>query len=440
MKKLLVFILLAMAIVLTFSACGDEVDTNNEGDKDNGTDSRTETAVRMPQGDTAAEKLCWLMNDLSYTQIDGEEGVAYLQNMISSLNQGGATITYEQVEKLFEEIEGWYGFERNGSTSFFAELSNEGIDAYADMHNKSSDTLEKEGRLYGDCLVLVDPDVIEMIDAYLLNEPPVRVVYKSANGSLGLEYELSTDGTYYIVTGIGECADRDIVIPDVYNEKPVRMIDRIAFNRNEQITSVKLSGNVEMIRTSAFSDCKNLLKVTLAKGNIAFRYGFYGTHLVEIYNLSGIDISGEYYSSLTEYALDIYSTNEQSKVNITNDGFAFYENGKDVRLIAYVGDKTELTLPQDYNGKEYTINQYAFAYNHDLTSVILPNNVKEIGNRAFCYCINLNEVIIPDSVETVGIDAFKSVGKIYCRAESKPNGWNEQWCDEPEDVEWGYQE
>ena len=35
--------------------------------------------------------------------------------------------------------------------------------------------------------------------------------------SQGLEYELSSDGTYYVVIGIGTCTDTDLVIPLAYN-------------------------------------------------------------------------------------------------------------------------------------------------------------------------------------------------------------------------------
>ncbi len=40
--------------------------------------------------------------------------------------------------------------------------------------------------------------------------------------SAGLEYELSSDGTYYTITGIGTCKDRDVIIPSEYKNLPVK--------------------------------------------------------------------------------------------------------------------------------------------------------------------------------------------------------------------------
>lgn len=42
----------------------------------------------------------------------------------------------------------------------------------------------------------------------------------------------------YIVADIGDCTDTEIVIPDVYNGKPVIGIDNEAFNGCKEITSV----------------------------------------------------------------------------------------------------------------------------------------------------------------------------------------------------------
>ena len=44
-------------------------------------------------------------------------------------------------------------------------------------------------------------------------------IYKKVP-SQNLRYTLSTDGTYYILSGIGTCADTDIVIPSEYEGKP----------------------------------------------------------------------------------------------------------------------------------------------------------------------------------------------------------------------------
>ena len=94
-----------------------------------------------------------------------------------------------------------------------------------------------------------------------------------------------------------------------------------------------------------------------------------------------------------------------------------------------------------------TIENYAFYYCTGLESVTLPKKLKKIGNGAFYRC-NLQKIVIPESVTTIGDIAFYKggVGPIYCRAASKPEGWDTRWNCKGEyrdedtyyDVVWGY--
>ena len=61
-----------------------------------------------------------------------------------------------------------------------------------------------------------------------------------------LAYELSADGTYYIVTGRGTVTSSEIVIPDTYQGKPVREIGRNALNHSD-IKSITVGGNIVYI-------------------------------------------------------------------------------------------------------------------------------------------------------------------------------------------------
>ena len=61
-------------------------------------------------------------------------------------------------------------------------------------------------------------------------------------------------------------------------------------------------------------------------------------------------------------------------------------------LLAYVGNDTELSLPESYNGENYIIYKYAFPYDESLTNVTIPNRVTSIEDYAFANCITLNAV------------------------------------------------
>ena len=80
----------------------------------------------------------------------------------------------------------------------------------------------------------------------------------------------------------------------------------------------------------------------------------------------------------------------------------------------------------------YTIS-CKYKWCEGITSLVIPNSVKSIGQRAFYQCYNLTRVYIPISVETIREGAFESCVKlmdpdhpenaIYCEAKEEPEGW-----------------
>ena len=92
----------------------------------------------------------------------------------------------------------------------------------------------------------------------------------------GLVYTLSDDETYYIVSGIGTCKDTSIVIPSVYENKPVKEIGSCAFQYCTTLTSVTIPDSVTSIGYDAFHYCANLTSVEIPNsvrsiGNYAFQ-------------------------------------------------------------------------------------------------------------------------------------------------------------------------
>ncbi|MBQ3220172.1 MAG: leucine-rich repeat protein, partial [Clostridia bacterium] len=81
--------------------------------------------------------------------------------------------------------------------------------------------------------------------------------------SEGLEYTLSSDETYYIVSGIGTCTDASIIIPDIYENRPVKEIKAMAFRNNQNITDLIISDSILSIGNYAFANCDNLTNVTI---------------------------------------------------------------------------------------------------------------------------------------------------------------------------------
>ena len=90
-----------------------------------------------------------------------------------------------------------------------------------------------------------------------------------------LEYFLNSNGTGYLVTGIGQYKGTDVVIPDTHNGIPVVGIAMDAF-AYENITSVVIPDTVTKIDNYAFYACEQLKSVTLPDTLIHVgEYAFY---------------------------------------------------------------------------------------------------------------------------------------------------------------------
>lgn len=197
-----------------------------------------------------------------------------------------------------------------------------------------------------------------------------------------------------------------IIIPN-----NVISIGEYAFENCTSLNSLIIGNCIETIGKAAFSNCYNITQITIPASVTYIDYqAFYGCYkLVEVYNLSKINIEKGSYDNgyVGYYAINVYnSLDEKSKINITDDGYIFYEDNQNVYLIGYNGTEVDIILPRDYNGKEYIINDYAFYGNKSLVSVFISDNVISIGESAFSNCNNLSSVIIGQKVEYIDYSAF----------------------------------
>ncbi len=69
----------------------------------------------------------------------------------------------------------------------------------------------------------------------------------------------------------------------------------------------------------------------------------------------------------------------------------------------------------------------------------IPDWVTSINSKAFMNCSNLQTVQIPKSVTQIGAYAFDGCDSltIYCKTESKPSGWDDEWNPDNCNVIWG---
>lgn len=184
-----------------------------------------------------------------------------------------------------------------------------------------------------------------------------------AKVSEGLAYTVSSDGTYYTVSGIGDCTDADIIIPEEYNGLPVKAIAQSAFSRCYDIASVTLPQKINFIGSDAFYYCESLEYFSVDENNDCFK---------------------------------------------SVDGNLYSKNGE--ILIQYAIGKTDLSfyVPDGVKSVAYR----AFSHCKNISEVIMSNSVTMIGNDAFYSCSNLENVKLGESLESIGTCVFDSCYKL----------------------------
>lgn len=92
--------------------------------------------------------------------------------------------------------------------------------------------------------------------------------------------------------------------------------------------------------------------------------------------------------------------------------FTFTIENNTVTITCYIGDAPEVTVPDQIEGLPVTaIGDAAFAWNHTIVKVILPDTLTSIGKKAFYNCWMLMQAVIPEGTESIGDDAFN-----FCRS------------------------
>ena len=171
-----------------------------------------------------------------------------------------------------------------------------------------------------------------------------------------------------------------------------------AFDNCDGITSIEIPNNVTSIGNYAFAHCTGLTSVVIGNsvtkiGNYAFRYC---SALKSVVNFSLLTFNkkSDDYGEVAYYANKVINAPNGEFI----DDFVFYTSDDKNFLVGYIGNATELVLPENYKGGNYHIGEQAFNSYTGLTSVTIPYSVTGIGDCSFWGCYNLTNItsFIPD--------------------------------------------
>jgi hypothetical protein len=168
------------------------------------------------------------------------------------------------------------------------------------------------------------------------------------------EFTLINNGTEYSVTGYTGTSGA-VIIPAMYNEKPVTAIGDYAFSGCKTLTSITISTNVATIGNEAFAYCSSLTGITVDNGN----------------------------------------------QNYASEGGILYNKSKTTLIQAPGAISGAVTIPEGVT----EIGSKAFSECTSLTSITIPASVTAIGNEAFSRWTNSQTIYIEGHASQTEADA-----------------------------------
>ena len=160
----------------------------------------------------------------------------------------------------------------------------------------------------------------------------------------GLKYELSEDGSYYSLVGVGNVISANVVIPSSYNGKNVLVIADGAFRDYGALKKIIIPDSVISIGANAFNNCTSLESIVIGS-------------------------------------------------RVTNIGESAFEN-----CVAL----SSIVIPDNV----INIGNKAFKGCTSLNSADIKYGTVNIGDNVFENCKALTEIEIPSKVTSVGQYAF----------------------------------
>ncbi len=216
---------------------------------------------------------------------------------------------------------------------------------------------------------------------------------KTIEEATGLEYTLSADKTYYIVSDIGKETRTRFSIPTTYNGLPVKEIGEVAFYKKVDIIQVILADSIERIGGSAFNGCSNLQEIQIGNGLLTIGEKAFN----ECSSLDNLAIP----KSVNEINKNAFSNCSQLIKYIKGVGYV------DKWAIESDDLVTKVELKADTVG----IADSAFSGCNSLASITIPDSITNVGDDAFAVCDSLKEVYITDIAAWCNI---KFSNPLYC--------------------------
>lgn len=236
-----------------------------------------------------------------------------------------------------------------------------------------------------------------IIDKYLGDSPSV-VIPSHING--------------YPVEVIGACAFEHSKIKQVVFPPTLKIIENHAFGYCGNLEAVQIPTGPEQIGSYAFMHCIKLRALTLpASVKSVGNWIVLGcTNLRELtIPKSCKDLIASSGITLKINYLESDASTDKPVTGVYKD-FEYIKNNGEISITKYNGNADTVVIPEEIDGVPVRcIGKKAF-YSKGLSSLILSQNLREIGEEAFGWCVMLSKLEIPYGLEIIGNNAFCSCG------------------------------
>lgn len=213
------------------------------------------------------------------------------------------------------------------------------------------------------------------------------------------------------LASIGEYAFRNSGLTSLTLYRNLTIIGKNAFDGCTELTSINFPANVTEIKEYTFNNCAKLKDIVLPNGLIYIKdYAFNGCSSLGKVTIPGgvqnISPGAFKNSGLTEVIL------KEGVMSLSNNSFdgclllkkvTFPTTMKTIGGFSNTGIK-EIAFAA--NAAPEAISSFAFLNCDSLSTITLPNSIKEIGRGAFYDCDTLQSITLPTSIKAIAGQTF----------------------------------